>query len=136
MLSAINRLQAGRNMEKIYQSERKFLFLAVIAGVCGCATLACLFTQEVAFSIFPIIAFVLAVYSFYQQHLVHPLTEGTPLIAFACFLVGAFGYSAFIRMQIPDLGGNFFAIMVTMFLSFWIFFKSGWLSFQQKKNED
>lgn len=123
-------------MEKIYQSERKFLFFAVIAGVCGCATFAGLFTQNVVFSIFPFVAFVLAVYSFYQQHLVHPLTEGTPVIAFACFLVGAFGYSAFIRMQMPNLGGNFFAILVTMFLSFWVFFKSGWLSFEPKKKDD
>ena len=120
-------------MEKKYISERRFLFLALIAGMCGSATLGCVFIPGISFSIFPVLAFVLAGYSFYQHHLAHPLTEGTPLIAFACFLVGAFGYSAFVRMQVPDLGSNFFAIMMTMFLSFWIFFKTGWLSFYLKK---
>ena len=83
-------------MEKQYISERRFLFLAVIAGMCGSASLGCLIIPGIEFSIFPILAFVLAGYSFYQHNLVHPLTEGTPLIAFACFLVGAFGYSAFV----------------------------------------
>ncbi|CZF81963.1 MULTISPECIES: YijD family membrane protein [Grimontia] len=122
-------------MEQNHQSERKFLLLAVIAGLCGSASLATLFIDSVAFSIFPIIAFVLAVYCFYQQHVNQPLTDGTPLIAFACFLVGAFGYSAFVRMQVPELGGNFFSIIVTMLLIFWVAFKMGWLSVGGKKEE-
>lgn len=132
----INCFQAGRKMEQHYQSERKFLFLALIAGICGSATLGSLFTPKIAFSLFPIIAFVLAGYCFYQQHVVQPLTEGTPLIAFACFLVGAFGYFAFVRIQIPDLGGNFFAILMTLLLLFWVFFKTGWLSFNPSKKSD
>lgn len=119
-----------------HQSERKILFLAVIAGICGSATLGALFTPSIAFSIFPLLAFILAINCFYQQHLAQPLTEGTPLIAFACFLVGAFGYSAFVRVQLPDLGGNFFAILVVLFLSFWVFFKTGWLSFDPFKKTD
>lgn len=122
-------------MEQNHQSERKFLLLAVVAGLCGSASLATLFVDSVAFSAFPIIAFVLAVYCFYQQHVNQPLTEGTPLIAFACFLVGAFGYSAFVRMQVPELGGNFFSIIVTMVLAFWVAFKMGWLGNSGKKEE-
>lgn len=122
-------------MEQNHQSERKFLLLAVVAGLCGSASLATLFVDSVAFSAFPIIAFVLAVYCFYQQHVKQPLTEGTPLIAFACFLVGAFGYSAFVRMQVPELGGNFFSIIVTMVLAFWVAFKMGWLGNSGKKEE-
>ncbi|MDD1783595.1 YijD family membrane protein [Enterovibrio sp. ZSDZ35] len=120
-------------MEQNLQSERKFLLLAVIAGLCGSATLSTLFAESVAFSIFPIIAFVLAVYCFYQQHVNQPLTEGTPMIAFACFLVGAFGYSAFVRMQLPELGGNFFSILVTMALGLWVLHKMGWLHVPSKK---
>ncbi|WP_028024314.1 YijD family membrane protein [Enterovibrio calviensis] len=120
-------------MEQNHQSERKFLLLAVLAGLCGSATLATFFIDSVAFSIFPVIAFVLSVYCFYQQHINQPLTEGTPLIAFACFLVGAFGYSAFVRMQVPDLGGNFFSIIVTMLLAFWVVHKMGWLNMTKKE---
>ncbi|MEI8608625.1 YijD family membrane protein [Enterovibrio norvegicus] len=123
-------------MEQNHQSERKFLLLAVIAGLCGSATLSTLFVDGVAFSIFPIIAFVLSIYCFYQQHLTQPLTEGTPLIAFACFLVGAFGYSAFVRMQMPDIGGNFFSIIVTMILAFWIFHRMGWLKGKKEAVEE
>lgn len=114
-------------MIKDSHSERKFLFLAVIAGVCASATFSVLFTPTFSFSIFPIVAFVLAVYCFYQQHSIQPLTEGTPLIAFACFLVGVFGYSAFVRAQYPALGSNYFAIIITLALFFWILFKTGWL---------
>ncbi|MDD1796162.1 YijD family membrane protein [Enterovibrio makurazakiensis] len=120
-------------MEQNHQSERKFLLLAVLAGLCGSATLATFFIDSVAFSVFPVIAFVLSVYCFYQQHVNQPLTEGTPLIAFACFLVGAFGYSAFVRMQVPDLGGNFFSIIVTMLLAFWVVHKMGWLTMNKKE---
>lgn len=112
-------------MDSNSHSERKFLVLAALAGVCGSASLATLFVSSVSFSLFPIIAFVLAVYCFYQQHLNQPLTEGTPLIAFACFLVGAFGYTAFIKVQVPDMGGNFFSILITMALGLWICHKTG-----------
>ncbi len=103
-----------------YKSERKFLVLSVIAGVCASASLASLFVGGVPFSLFPILAFVLAVYCFYQQHVSQPMTEGTPMITFACFLVGAFGYSAFIRVQLPELGGNFISIIITMALLVWV----------------
>ncbi|OOE57391.1 hypothetical protein BZG13_11150 [Salinivibrio sp. ML323] len=116
------------------KSERKFLLLALVTGICGSATLATLFVSGVAFSIFPILAFVLAVHACYQLHERQPLTEGTPLIAFACFLVGAFGYSAFIRMQMPELGGNFFSILVAMALSFWVGHKLGFFS-RKAKND-
>ncbi|MFD2179129.1 YijD family membrane protein [Veronia pacifica] len=112
-------------MDSNSHSERKFLVLATLAGICGSASVATLFVSSVSFSFFPIIAFALAVYCFYQQHQNQPLTEGTPLIAFACFLVGAFGYSAFIRMQVPDLGSNFFSIIITMALGLWVCHKTG-----------
>ncbi|OOF09876.1 hypothetical protein BZJ19_11145 [Salinivibrio proteolyticus] len=116
------------------KSERKFLVLSLITGICGSATLATLFIGGVAFSIFPILAFVLAVHACYQLHERQPLTEGTPLIAFACFLVGAFGYSAFMRMQMPELGGNFFSILVAMVLAFWVGHKLGFFS-RKAKND-
>ncbi|SIO24534.1 YijD family membrane protein [Salinivibrio sp. ES.052] len=116
------------------KSERKFLLLALVTGICGSATLATLFVSGVAFSIFPILAFALSVHACYQLHERQPLTEGTPLIAFACFLVGAFGYSAFIRMQMPELGGNFFSILVAMALAFWVGHKLGF--FRRKAKND
>lgn len=107
-----------------YQSERKLLLLAVTAGICFSASIAALFINAISFSIFPLIAFALAVLAFYQQHETQPLSEGMPLIIFACFLVGAFGYSSFVRMQIPDLGSNFFPLIITMALSIWVVTKT------------
>ena len=108
-----------------HQSERKFLFLALVAGICFSASIAVLFNDNFSFSVFPIVAFALSLLAFYQQHEVQPLTEGTPLITLACFLVGTFGYSAFVRMQMPDLGSNFLLLLVTMALSIWIVYKVG-----------
>lgn len=135
MQSKIPYLQAGKIMQQYQQSERKYLFLGLIIGLCGFASFATLFNSVVPFSVFPIIAFVLSVHCFREQNRAQPMTEGTPILAFACFLVGGFGYSAFARMETPELGGNFFSIIVCMSLLFWVLFKTGWLSFDIKKDD-
>ena len=48
-------------------SEKKTLLLALIAGMCGNALLSALTVSEVAFSVFPLIALVLAVQNLYQE---------------------------------------------------------------------
>ncbi|HAS62416.1 MAG TPA: hypothetical protein DCS35_07440 [Vibrio sp.] len=114
-------------------SERKTLVLALIAGMCGDALLSWLTMSEVGFSIFPIIALVLAVQTLYKEYLSNPVSEDIPLIGLACFFVGAFGHSAFLKAQYPESGSNFFAIMVSMLLMLWIGKKLGYMS---KSKED
>ena len=100
------------------------------AGMCGDALLSWLTMSEVSFSIFPLIALVLAVQALYQEYLNNPVSEDIPLVGLACFFVGAFGHSAFIKAQYPEAGSNFFAIMVSMILLAWIGKKLG---FMEKK---
>ncbi|KLV06130.1 MULTISPECIES: YijD family membrane protein [Photobacterium] len=107
------------------KAERKTLVLSLLAGLCGNATLAVLTSSAVSFSVFPVIAFALAVYCLYQEYLSKPMAEGTPAIAFACFLVGAFGYSAFLRAQTPEMGSNFLPLMIALGLLFWVAYKLG-----------
>ncbi|WP_434138362.1 YijD family membrane protein [Photobacterium leiognathi] len=107
------------------KSERKTLVLSLLAGVCGYATWSVLTSSSVAFSIFPVLAFVLAVYCLYQEYLRKPMTEGTPAIATACFFVGAFGYSAFLRAAMPEMGSNFLPLMIALALLFWVSYKMG-----------
>ncbi|MBA5764476.1 YijD family membrane protein [Vibrio sp. 404] len=114
-------------------SEKKTLVLALIAGMCGDALLSWLTMSEVGFSIFPIIALVLAVQTLYKEYLSNPVSEDIPLIGLACFFVGAFGHSAFLKAQYPESGSNFFAIMVSMLLMLWIGKKLGYMS---KSKED
>ncbi len=108
-------------------SERKTLVLAVVAGVCGDALLSWVTMSEVGFSIFPLIALVLAVQALYQEYLTNPVSEDIPLVGLACFFVGAFGHSAFVKAQYPDAGSNFFAIIVAMLLLAWIGKKLGFI---------
>ncbi|KAA8665333.1 YijD family membrane protein [Vibrio gigantis] len=108
-------------------SERKTLVLAVIAGVCGDALLSWVTMSEVGFSIFPLIALVLAVQALYQEYLTNPVSEDIPLVGLACFFVGAFGHSAFVKAQYPDAGSNFFAIIVAMLLLAWVGKKLGFI---------
>ena len=110
------------------KAERKTLVLALLAGLCGNATLAVFTSSAVAFSIFPVIAFALALYCLYQEYLSKPMAEGTPAIAFACFLVGAFGYSGFVRAQVPDMGSNYFQLIVSLSLIIWVAYKLGIMS--------
>ncbi|ELR63290.1 ATPase of the AAA+ class [Photobacterium marinum] len=112
------------NKEQV-KAERKTLVLSLLAGLCGNATLAVFTSSAVSFSVFPVIAFGLAVYCLYQEYLNKPMAEGTPAIAFACFLVGAFGYSAFLRAQTPDMGSNFLPLIIALGLLFWVVYKLG-----------
>ncbi|OAN19224.1 hypothetical protein A3K86_00900 [Photobacterium jeanii] len=119
------------NKEQV-KAERKTLILSVLAGLCGNATLAVFTSSAVAFSVFPVLAFALAVYCLYQEYLTKPMSEGTPAIAFACFLVGAFGYSAFLRAQMPEMGSNFLPLIIALGLLFWVAIKLGIL---EKKDD-
>ncbi|USD65407.1 YijD family membrane protein [Vibrio sp. SCSIO 43136] len=109
-------------------AEKKTLLLALIAGMCGNALLAGLTMEAVSFSIFPLIALVLAVQNLYQEYLRKPVAEDIPMVGLACFFVGAFGYSAFMGAQHPEVGSNFFAIMVTLLLLAWVGKKLGYVA--------
>lgn len=109
-------------------SEKKTLLLALVAGMCGDALLSWLTMSEVSFSIFPFIALILALQALYQEYLRNPVSEDLPLVGLACFFVGAFGHSAFLKAQYPDAGSNFFAIMVSLILMVWIGKKMGYMS--------
>ncbi|MEH0667758.1 YijD family membrane protein [Vibrio scophthalmi] len=108
-------------------SEKKTLILALIAGMCGDAMLSWLTMSEVAFSIFPLIALVLSLQALYQEYLRHPVSEDIPLVGLACFFVGAFGHSAFVKAQYPEAGSNFFSIIVSLLLLLWIGKKLGYI---------
>ncbi|MBU2897524.1 YijD family membrane protein [Vibrio hepatarius] len=108
-------------------SEKKTLVLALIAGMCGDALLSWVTMSEVPFSIFPLIALVLSVQALYQEYLRSPVSEDIPLVGLACFFVGAFGHSAFIKAQYPDAGSNFFAIVISLLLLLWIGKKLGFM---------
>ncbi|MGF1698642.1 YijD family membrane protein [Vibrio lamellibrachiae] len=108
-------------------SERKTLLLALIAGMCGDSLLSWMTISDVSFSIFPIIALVLSVQALYQEYLRSPVSEDIPLVGLACFFVGGFGHSAFIKAQYPDAGSNLIAIVVVMLLMLWIGKKLGFI---------
>ncbi|MBD0788666.1 YijD family membrane protein [Vibrio sp. Y2-5] len=108
-------------------SERKTLILALIAGMCGDALLSWMTISEVSFSIFPVIALVLSVQALYQEYLRNPVAEDIPLVGLACFFVGAFGHSAFVKAQYPEAGSNFFSIIVALLLLLWVGKKLGFI---------
>lgn len=121
------------NKEQV-KAERKTLLLSLLAGLCGNATLAVLTSGAVSFSVFPVIAFGLAVYCLYQEYLSKPMSEGTPSVAFACFLAGAFGYSGFLRSFVPDMGSSYLPLIITLGLLFWVVYKLGVMSPRDRKS--
>jgi hypothetical protein len=108
------------------RSERKQLVLALIMGMSGNAILSWLTMSAVPFSIFPWIALILSAQSLYQEYVAHPVSEDFPLVGLACFFVGAFGHSAFIKVQYPGDGSNFLAIIIVLVLMVWIAKKLGY----------
>ncbi|MEZ8102807.1 YijD family membrane protein [Vibrio bivalvicida] len=113
-------------------SEKKTLVLALIAGMCGDAMLSWLTMSDVSFSIFPLIALVLSVQALYREYLSNPVSEDIPLVGLACFFVGAFGHSAFVKAQYPDSGSNMLAIFITLGLLLWVAKKLGFLTAPSK----
>ncbi len=109
-------------------SAKKNLLLAVIAGMCGNALLSAITISAVPFSVFSLIALLLSVQMLYQNYLQGPVAEDLPLVGLACFFVGAFGYSAYIKAQYPEAGSNFFAIIVTLLLLLWVGNKLGFIA--------
>ncbi|WP_100754048.1 YijD family membrane protein [Vibrio salilacus] len=116
-------------------SEKKTLVLALVAGMCGDAVLSWLTMSEVSFSIFPLIALALSVQALYREYLSNPVSEDIPLVGLACFFVGAFGHSAFIKAQYPEAGSNMLAIFITLGLLLWIAKKLGFLTATEKAQE-
>ncbi|MGO1617516.1 MAG: YijD family membrane protein [Oceanisphaera sp.] len=105
--------------------RRKPILLALLVGLCGNATLATLSVSQLAFSIFPIIALALAARMLSQEYLSAPMEGDTPLCTLLAFLVGVFGYSAVLRTQFPDMGTNFFSVMISLVLVIWLALKMG-----------
>lgn len=50
----------------------------------------------------------------------HSMSEGTPLLAAACFLLGLLLYSAIVRVEYPAIGSNFVPSILCVALVFWI----------------
>ena len=125
---------SGSNSSVVSCSERKTLVLAIIAGMCSNAILSSVLHDAISFSIFSVIALVLSVQMLYQNYLRNPVAEDIPMIGLACFFVGAFGYSAFLKARYPEIGTNFFAIVVTLILLGWVGKKLGYIKKKETQN--
>lgn len=103
--------------------ERGTLVLAFIAGISINGSFTALFDSLVSFSIFPLIALVLAVYTLSQRYKNSTMAEGLPGLAVAWFILGILLYSTIIRVAHPEIGSNFLPSILSVVLIFWIFAK-------------
>jgi len=103
--------------------ERGTLVLALVAGLSINGTFSALFSGYVPFSIFPIIALILSVYSLNQRYKNNSMAPGLPSLAVAWFVLGVLLYSAIVRVEYPDIGSNFLPSLLSVVLVFWIFFR-------------
>ena len=108
--------------------ENKVLIFSLLAGASANATLAGLTLEQVSFSIFPIVACILAFYCMLDEYQSRSLDGVIPVLTGASFLVGALGYSVFIRVAFPEIGNNFLPLMVCMAIIFYMFHKMGLFS--------
>ncbi|MGL4250016.1 MAG: YijD family membrane protein [Aeromonas sp.] len=95
---------------------KKPLALAMLIGICGNASLAVLTNPVVPFSFFPLIALWLAAYLLLQHYRHEAMVGNTPICTLLCFLIGVFGYSALLKVQYPQLGSNFFSLILMLLL--------------------
>ncbi|MCC3704410.1 YijD family membrane protein [Rouxiella badensis] len=99
------------------------LVLALIAGLSINGSFSALFSSVVAFSIFPIIALVLAVYCLHVRYQKSEMPFGIPKLAAACFVLGLLLYSTIVRAEYPQLGSNFLPSIICVVLVFWIAYR-------------
>ncbi len=124
---------SGNKTSKAQRGEKKILLLSVILGMSANALLSSVFSSVIPFSIFPLIALVLSAQMLYQYYLLNPVAEEIPLIGLACFFIGAFGHAAFLKSHYPEMGSNFFSILVCLVLLFWVGKKLGYLTKRKEK---
>lgn len=96
------------------------LVLALIAGLSISGTFDAFFSSVVVFSIFPVIALVLAVYCLHLRYHLGEMPKGLPTLAAACFLLGLLLYSTIVRAEYPQIGSNFLPSVICVALVFWI----------------
>jgi|SRR5471030_108540 len=96
------------------------LVLALIAGLSINGTFDALFSSVVTFSIFPLLALLLAVYCLHLRYHQREMTKGLPTLAAASFLLGLLLYSTIVRAEYPQLGSNFLPSLICVALVFWI----------------
>ncbi len=117
---------------------RTLLLFGVILGFSLFASLTPLFFQAVSFSVYPVLTLGLAAHGFY--HCYKAQTEANVLdhkeinlVSFASVLTGFFINLAYLGIDMPELGSNFFSVIAAMSLVLWLFFKLGWLDFLPKE---
>ena len=95
---------------------KKPLVLALLIGICGDAFLSALMESVVPFSFYPLIALLLAASQLYQHYRHEPMVGNTPSCILLCFFIGVFGHSALVKVQYPELGSNFFSLIMMLLL--------------------
>jgi len=103
--------------------DKGTLVLAFLTGLSINGTFSALFSSVVPFSVFPLIALGLAVWSLNQRYQSRTMPEGLPSLAAAFFLLGIFLYSALVRTEYPAIGSNFIPTVLMVIVVFWIILK-------------
>lgn len=96
------------------------LYFSFLVGLCGNATFATLTNSAVAFSIFPIIALALALYNGYKIYMKTELESDINKASIALFVLGILSYTAFVRMEHPELGSNLLPLLIILGVGAWV----------------
>jgi hypothetical protein len=112
-------------MLPISLQDIKILIFSLIAGLSANALLSGLTMAEIELSIFPLLSCLLAFFCMLQEYKARAIEGDIPLLTGASFMVGALSYSVCIRVIKPDIGSNFFPLIVCMVLIFWMCHKLG-----------
>ncbi|WP_413113099.1 DUF1422 family protein [Thaumasiovibrio sp. DFM-14] len=107
-------------------SHRSILLFSFLVGLAANASITGLINSIVPFTVFSWLTLGLALYCLYTLY--SKVQRGTESQMLAMCLVGIFGYTVGLRTIYPELGSNFFALMLTLGLLFWLSHRSGvWL---------
>ncbi len=112
-------------MLPISSNNIKILMFSLVAGLSANALLSGLTIPEVELSIFPLLSGVLAFYCMLSEYKERAIEGDIPLLTGASFIVGALSYSVCIRVINPEIGSNFFPLIICMALIFWMCHKVG-----------
>jgi len=114
--------------------ERNTLIFSVVTGFCFAGSWGALFSDYVAFTVFPFIALIMGLIVLYSRYVNHPMDPGMGGQLFASFLVGIVGYMALLRIEYEEIGSNFIPVMIFLIAVFWIANKRGLFSVKKKEN--
>ncbi len=117
-------------------TTNQILSYALVAGLSVNALLSGLTQEEVDFNLFALLSLALSLLPLHQTHQQTPIGGERLILMLASFFFGAFAFSVYLRIAMPELGSVLLPLLLCIALALFVARKRGWLPGQLPSDQD